>query len=526
VGEAAPLGTLPRIGERVDRYEVVAEVAHGGMAAVYAVRRSSIGGFDKILAMKVLLPHLQNERQYVDMFLDEARIASRIEHPNVVHVFDVGEHQGAPFMVMEFLRGQSLSRIRKKAHASDTPLSLGFLCRVLAQTAEGLHAAHEVRDADGELLHVVHRDVSPQNVHVGYDGQVKIVDFGIAAARGRISATRSGELKGKLAYVAPEQIDRSSRIDYRTDLWALGVTAWELFAGRRLFKADDDGTRLWKILNMEVPDLRKTAPQTPADVAAAIMCCLERTPDDRPASALFVAETFTAAARKHGFTRNADVAASINALFASERAISEERLSAAMRDAPVPIVESERTSESGSLPSSTSDMKIAIVGGTRRPRWLPVVAALALAAAIGTVGALAVSDPAEDEALEQMTTETPPPPEPDPAPAAETITVHVDPDARLVLVDGERRSDNPLAIEVSDDEPVTVELVAPDGEIVRHEVGVADDGRTLSLPELEPVAEPAEAAPAPAPMRRTRRTTKTDRDRSMMGRRGILANPY
>ncbi len=191
------------------------------MGSVYAVRRRTRSGFDKLLAMKVLHPQLAGERRFVDMFLDEARIAARIEHPNVVTTLDVIDQDGQPLIVMELLRGRSLAALLKK----DPGAPRHLLYAILAGAAEGLAAAHDATSADGQPLHVVHRDVSPHNIHVGYDGQVKLIDFGVAAARGRLTSTRTGELKGKLAYLAPEQIMQGT-LDRRTDLFALGIVAW------------------------------------------------------------------------------------------------------------------------------------------------------------------------------------------------------------------------------------------------------------------------------------------------------------
>jgi len=541
VQERATLGTLPRPGERIDRYDVIAEVAHGGMAAVYAVRRSSIGGFDKTLAMKVLLPHLRSERRFVEMFLDEARIASTIQHPNVVHVFDLGEHDGSPFMVMEFLRGQSLNRILKKTRQGGPRLPLGLLCRVLADSASGLHAAHETRGADGEPLNVVHRDVSPQNIHVGYDGQVKIVDFGIAAARGRIAATRTGEVKGKLTYLSPEQIDRSSPVDRRTDIWALGVVAWELFARRRLFKAEDDGTRIWKIMNMEIPDLRAAVPGVPRAVAEVVMRCLERAPAARPATCQQIATVLDRAARELGGDSTAELSNHVSTLFAAEKAVEEERLAAALREGPPPpLVEGDPTSEpSLSAVRTRSEQSVVAI---RDSRWRRLaVAGVALVALLAGVGFYALGSPPDapasapgpddtthgpaSSAPAKTVTEPTPDPDPSPptalpatpqapAPSARSITVRVDEAARLVLVDGERREGNPLVIALGEDGRAEVELVARDGRIVRREVTEADDGSSLAF---EPETEPAS---------RGTRSVRGTRDGRNMGMRALIDNPY
>jgi serine/threonine protein kinase len=216
------VGSLPAPGERLGAYEVIAELACGGMAAVYlARRRFEVGGLGKLVAVKVVLPHLR-DREFVTMFLDEVRVAVAIAHTNVVQVLDVGECDGWPYMVMEYLRGQSLDRVVRRAR-DQRIVADGPILMALAQAAAGLHAAHETVGDDGEPLGIVHRDVTPRNIHVGYDGCTKIVDFGIAASRGKIVKTQPGVVKGTLHYMPPEMISRAHRVDRRADVWSFGV---------------------------------------------------------------------------------------------------------------------------------------------------------------------------------------------------------------------------------------------------------------------------------------------------------------
>jgi len=272
-------------------YQVVASIGRGGMGSVYAVRRRTGFGLEKLLAVKVLNPQLIDDRRFVDMFLDEARIAVHLQHPNIVTTLDVVEHDGLPLIVMELLRGQSLSQLL--ARRPDPPRQV--LYAILARAARGLIAVHEARGADGNPLRVVHRDISPHNIHVGYDGQVKLIDFGIAAARGKISSTRTGEVKGKLAYLAPEQLMQGN-IDQRTDLFAFGIVAWESLTGNRLFRQVDEATTLWAVVNKPIPDLASLADDVTASVSTLVSKLLERTASLRPASAREVAKAFTEAA--------------------------------------------------------------------------------------------------------------------------------------------------------------------------------------------------------------------------------------
>ncbi|MEM9189566.1 MAG: protein kinase [Myxococcota bacterium] len=325
---------LPEVGDRVDGYLVAAEVAHGGMAAVFAARRIVGTGFDKLLALKVLLPHLATEPRFVDMFLDEVRIVSRIHHPNVVQVFDTGRVRGLPYLVMEYLSGQSLSALLRATRPDALPMAV--LSAIFADVARGLHGAHETRDADGEPLELVHRDVSPQNVHVSYAGQIKVVDFGIASARGRLTATQTGEVKGKMAYLAPEQVMGRS-VDRRTDVWALGVMAFEGLTGERLFRGESDGATIQNILNKQVPDIRSLRADLPEDLAEIVMACLERSPAARPSTAAELAEAFGQAALSRGGVTPEAVGRFVSEKFARERVIAEERIAAAGRSSPPPL---------------------------------------------------------------------------------------------------------------------------------------------------------------------------------------------
>ncbi len=224
-------------GRRLGDYELCYQLATGGMATIYLARKETGDGYGRPVAIKRLHPHHVGSRDMEEMLLDEARIASRITHPNVCAVLDVGRDGGSPFIAMEYLAGVPLSRLNRAVARRPAILSSGrwhaLAARILSDAAAGLHAAHELAEGDVPL-EVVHRDVSPSNVFVTFDGNVKVLDFGVAAARRRIRVTRELEIKGKLAYIAPEQA-RGERVDRRADVWGLGLCLWEALAGRRLF---------------------------------------------------------------------------------------------------------------------------------------------------------------------------------------------------------------------------------------------------------------------------------------------------
>lgn len=267
-------------GALLGPYRLRYKVAQGGMASVYLAQREGTHGFERWVAVKVIHSHLAEERRFVTMLLDEAHVASRIHHTNVCSVQDFGEHDGIPYLVMEYLHGESLSAAVRRLAAQGRPFSPWLAARIVENAARGLHAAHELHDVDGSFLSVVHRDVSPQNIVMLYDGVSKVLDFGIARARGRLTATAAGELKGKFGYMSPEQLE-GGEIDRRSDVWALGVVLWETTVGKRLFRADAEGRTVWNVMNLPVPSPSETHPDFPRRLEDTIMSCLIRNPARR-----------------------------------------------------------------------------------------------------------------------------------------------------------------------------------------------------------------------------------------------------
>ena len=276
------------MAERVGRYELCFELASGGMASVYLARASGSPGFQKLVALKRIHAHLAEEQSYIDMFLDEADIASRITHPNVCSVFDFGEADGAYYIAMEYLVGEPLSRVHRRVMAnSDQRRSTVLpsrMARIIAQACEGLHAAHELKDADEKSLGVVHRDVSAENLFVTYDGTTQVVDFGIAHARHRVHHTEAGQVKGTFPYMAPEQMT-AAVVDRRVDVWALGAVLWELLTLRRLFLRDSDVNTMYAVLSSEIEPPSKYRSDVPPELDAIVLKALRRNPDERWQSA-------------------------------------------------------------------------------------------------------------------------------------------------------------------------------------------------------------------------------------------------
>ncbi len=270
----------------IGRYAISRQIAAGGMATVHLGRLLGHAGFGLTVAIKRLHPHLANQREFVNAFLDEARMAARIQHPNVVATLDVIADDDGVMLVMEYVAGDVLSRILARAAKANLRIPAPIVSGIVVGMLHGLHAAHEARSESGAPLELVHRDVSPQNILVGADGVARVLDFGIAKAKNRLETTRDGTIKGKAAYMAPEQLS-GLPVDRRTDVFASGIVLWEALAAARLFTGADHAAILTKILHAEIPRL-------PRDVAtpgldAILARALARNPAERFATALELA---------------------------------------------------------------------------------------------------------------------------------------------------------------------------------------------------------------------------------------------
>jgi serine/threonine-protein kinase len=251
-----------RAGYRLDRYELLCPIASGGMATVWLARLRGKRGFEKLFAIKTIRTELVDDPRFQEMFLDEARIASGIQHPNVAQILDLGEQEDVLFIVMEWVDGDSLAKIRKLVAKRGHRLPVGVVLRVLADACAGLHAAHELRDDQGTPIDLVHRDVSPQNLLVSTAGAIKVIDFGIAKAHNRKQGqTRTGVVKGKIQYMAPEQVKKGRTVDRRADIWSLGICLHELASGKLPYDGDDDIEVINKLLNDEAPRITEELPE-------------------------------------------------------------------------------------------------------------------------------------------------------------------------------------------------------------------------------------------------------------------------
>lgn len=350
----APSKPLP---SKIGRYRIFSKLAAGGMATVYLARSENDAGFEKIVALKVIHDHLAGEKAFVDMFLDEARIAANINHPNVATVFDFGNEKGVYYLAMEYLLGEPLGRIIRavanRKNKDEVQRLPWYVARVLADACEGLHAAHELRDAEGNHLRVVHRDVSPENILVTYDGAVKLLDFGVAKAAQRIHETKVSKIKGKFAYVSPEQV-RNEDLDRRTDLWGIGVCLWESLTLRRLFRRDSDAATLLAVVNDEIPPPSMLRGWVPPELDEIVLRALEREPERRYPSARAMGLELRTFLTQSGATLGiAEIGEWMESLFPTEKEKRVERVRQARQgkisNSLIPVV--EESNSDGTMPS-------------------------------------------------------------------------------------------------------------------------------------------------------------------------------
>lgn len=469
----------PEARARLGAYELVKELKAGGMARLYVGRREGPGGFSRYLALKTVHAHLAHDEAFIQMFLDEARLAAQLSHPNIVQVEDLGEVDGVYFMAMELIRGVSLFQILKAAVRDQEPVPPAMSVQIGMEVAAGLHAAHTAIGNDGQPLGVVHRDVSPQNIMVSWSGQVKLLDFGIAKAHG--TATSGDTLKGKLKYMPPEQA-RGRAVDARADQYALGVVLWESVTSRRRFRGSTDFELLEAVRSPERCSAQEAGAPISDELDAVLNKALEANPDDRFATA----RDFRIALKA---TPEAGLSRDELGTYVSER-LKDER-DDQRQEMPVssPSISRARAVDPPPLPSTvTGEVPASAEQPDNRRKFAVVAACVFVVAALA--GAWAVVS-GGDEAVPIAATQRPsaaepseptepaPPSSPLPTPiegSAENVPVALALDAETTLLHGEQAY-------TGEAEVLLVEVL--DGS-----VRLAVDGEEVSL-------EPQGALPLP-----------------------------
>ncbi|HHH29748.1 MAG TPA: serine/threonine protein kinase [Polyangiaceae bacterium] len=268
-------------GRVVGRYEVVRQLAVGGMAEVYIAKQAGPGSFTRDVVLKRIHPHLARDSEFVDMFVNEATLAATLSHPSIVHVYDLVESpQGEHFIAMEYVRGCTVLRLLRRLRKQKTRLPVPFALYITLRVCEALDYAYTTPGPDGQALRIVHRDVSPSNILVGVDGQVKLFDFGVARATSAAGTTRSGNIKGKLNYMSPEQVSGRS-LDNRSDIFALGAVLYEMLVGARLFKRENEAAVIKAILADPVQPPSEVVAELPSELDDIVLCALAKDPDAR-----------------------------------------------------------------------------------------------------------------------------------------------------------------------------------------------------------------------------------------------------
>ncbi len=336
------------VGSKIAEYEIIARLKSGGMATLFLGRRRGAAGFARHVAIKVVHPHLAQDPGFVRMFVDEALLSARIQHPNVVHVEELGEADGTYFLVMEYVHGCALSDLMRALSRIERRMAPELAVWIAMRVLEGLHAAHELSDGEGQLLNVVHRDVSPQNVLISSTGNIKLIDFGIAKARGRQHRTATGSLRGKVRYMAPEQA-YGKTLDRRTDVYALGVVLWEMLTMRRMFNADNDLAMLDEVRAPKHDAPSRYAKDVDTALDAVVLHALAPSPNDRPETALALRRELAKAAPRAATLDASHLADVVTAVLGEE-------------------IESRRRSLPESLTRASDPLAVETTKQSKRPR--------------------------------------------------------------------------------------------------------------------------------------------------------------
>lgn len=270
----------PEVGSSASSYEILAKLATGGMAEIFLARGASTAGIERYVVLKRILRERATDAAFVRMFLDEAKLAAQLQHPNIAQVYDIGKLGDSFFFTMEYVHGETVRALLHRSHGLRRPIPVGSMLTIAAGAAAGLHHAHERIGMDGKHLGIVHRDVSPSNLMVSYEGTVKLVDFGVAKAAHNSQETRSGTVKGKIAYLSPEQC-RGRAIDRRSDLFSLGIVLWEMLTTERLFRHPSDFETMASIVNDATPPPSSRRPDVPPELDHLVLRLLAKEPDQR-----------------------------------------------------------------------------------------------------------------------------------------------------------------------------------------------------------------------------------------------------
>jgi len=356
----------PRGPTSFGQYKLVDRLAVGGMAELFLAHQSGPGGFEKPIVIKRIRPHLSRQSAFVRMFLNEARLAAQLNHPNIVQIHDLGKVGDSYYIAMEYLFGRDMRRIVPKAEALGIPFPMVYALKIASSVCEGLHYAHQKVDLYGAPLNIVHRDVTPENIIVCFDGTVKVLDFGIAKAANRVEQTRAGELRGKLGYLSPEQC-LGKPVDCRSDVFSLGAVLYEWLTGFKLFAGDTDVAVMRSIVDGKIYAPSYFRADIPGPVEAILMRALERDREKRYPSAWHLQQDLDRFLNQYDFTpTRVHLSNFLKQLFLDELEEEQKRLAPAVRPPP--------TSEELVLPEEEPQPPPVTDGPTERTLQVPLAA--------------------------------------------------------------------------------------------------------------------------------------------------------
>ena len=478
-----------------DKYEIQSRLAVGGMGEVFYALQRGVKGFERPVILKSLLPDLAQQEGSVEQFLDEARVAATLNHPNVVSIYEVGQWNGQYFIAMEYIHGRNVAQMIKASLRQGKPVPPEVTAKVIRDAALGLDHAHHAHDTEGRPLEVVHRDISPQNIMVRDDGVTKVVDFGIARATNRATRTATGVVKGKLIYMAPEQL-AGEPIGGRSDQFSLGIVLWEMLCGRRLFKSDQDLEVIKQVLSAQIPRPSEISPGVPAALDEIAMRMLERDPERRFATCAEAAQKLDLFLQGHPGATTTFVAEYLKSLGPTEVRTPSN---------PNNFVISLKS------PSTSAET---VAFGTTSRRWV-LPTALAALVALGGLASVLYLRRAEVQTTPVVAPTVlveppqepprPPPPVAEVAPRVASLHVESQPAGATVRLDGEARGSTPVDLEVTASKPHHLTVEKAGFRVDQRDLEAIEPGAhqelSLKLSSLKaapiPVANPA---PRPAPV--------------------------
>ena len=504
------------------KYRAFLELGQGGTAIVYLGVSRGLGGFNKLVVLKMLKRGLAKEPEFREMFLNEARLSARLSHPNIVQVYEVTERDNAPIIVMEYLEGKPLSDLRAERRGA-VPLNIQL--RVLADGLLGLHYSHELKDFDGRLVGLVHRDFTPHNLFVTYDGQAKVLDFGIAKLSGSLVETQTGVIKGKLRYMPPEQL-LGDRVDRRTDLFAAGVIMWEAITGKRMWSDVSEATILKRVSSGEIPSPLSANPDVPPALAEICMKALAPNADDRYATAADFRAALEEWLRLSGSSvSTSEVSEYMTSTFAEfrqatrsvvEQHLSATRLSSSQDESDViaidvpsggmelqPVAREVSRSVKGTR-SGATDVSNALRPRSGRNIWLAALGAVLLGLAAYLFFA-------------RTKAELPP----SPVTATVEVSIAASPTTATLTFDGERLPGNPSNSRFPRDSKQHSLLIEAEGYVSQTLSLQLNENRSVAV-TLVALPAPAADAPSaprsePSPPARVRSSTRPDKGRKATG---------